>query len=252
MEILAGTLLTPDTVKATDRILEAADSRVFTWRDGKQGLDAQRPHVTLSQLDLPGDGAHACWLTGAFKSALDTFPLDTPELRTKAVKAWKDGWEFAVKTGLHQAGLGGRMSDGVDVARRFVNAAFPDRQVASYRGDVPRFDADRVTEASFYAAMDFGWMAAFGGFVNADFVGDLLDDGIVQGDAKPIGPNAYGHLSNLFSPSVFRYRVDDNYPKMQGQLVQGLPWRNRYDLDDLELKVQSGQVFPSFYVFLPA
>ena len=248
---VAGTLLTPDTLSSADVILEAQDPSVIKWRDGKTALELQREHVTLNQLDLPGDGAHSCWLTAAFKSALDAKPLSDAE-KPLAVKAWKDAWDYSVKNGIHQMGVGGTMRAGVELALQFVNAAFPSWNLKAYRFDFPRFDVDTKTQISFYRTVNHGWMVTFGGYVNKQYVGDLLDDGIVQGDDKPAGAGTYGHLRNVFSSSPMTYVADDNYPKRQGQLSYGMPWRNRYRLDDLEKKVQSGQMFRSGYVIMPS
>lgn len=251
MEILAGTLLTPDTLSPQDVPLELQDPRFLTWRDGLFGLDNQREHVTLRQLALPGDGAHSCWLTGAFKSALDAKPLSAAE-RPVAVKAWKDGWAYAVANGFHKQGVGGKMADGVAIALKFVNEAFPAWNLKAYRFDMPRFDVDTPSQIGLYAALNYGWMATFGGLTSLEYVGDVLDDGIVQSDDAPTGSGVYGHLRNLFSHAPMTYTVDDNYADRQGKLVPGvgLPWRNRYLLPDLEKKVQNGQIFRSGYVFI--
>ena len=90
------------------------------------------------------------------------------------------------------------------------------------------------------------------GLTSLEYVGDVLDDGIVQSDDAPTGSGVYGHLRNLFSHAPMTYTVDDNYADRQGKLVPGvgLPWRNRYLLPDLEKKVQNGQIFRSGYVFI--
>ena len=251
MEILSGTLLTPSTLGSHDEILEAQDPSVIPYRDGCTNLPSQREHVTMNQLDLPGDGAHACWLTAAFKSALDAKPLTTTEDRAKAVKCWKDGWDYAVKNNIHVKGVGGTMRAGVEIALQFVNEAFP-WNLKAYRFDLPRFDKDTSTQISFYRAINQGWMVTFGGYVNDDIIGDFLCDGVLDSDELPTGKGTYGHLRNLFCKNTHDFVADDNYPRKQGSLVDGLPYRNRYVIADLEKKVQSGQVFRSGYIFIPS
>lgn len=250
--ILAGTLLSPETVKPTDYTIAATDARILTYRDGIQRLEDQRERFQFDQLSLPGDGAHACWLVGAMRMLLDAFPLDTPELRAKARKCVLDAWEYAKLHGYHRDGFGGTMADGVDIGRRFYNAAFPDRKLATYRCKVPRFDKSDVSEASFYAAAFHGWSLAWGGYVNGAYVKDAVDDGKVQQDAKPSGAGTYGHLRTLYAPRFLKFRAVDNYPDRIGQEIQGFEWSNAYDLPNLETKTESGQVFPHAYFALPA
>lgn len=242
MEILAGSLLTPDTVNATDYPIQDTDIDKITYR-------GNHPHVQLDQRDLSPHGNVSCFYTAAFKICADAYVLDAAE-RITAVQAWKDGWAAIVKDGKVTPGFGGRLSDGIDASRRAFNTAFPNKKVRTYRGALPRFDEDSSLHLHFYRAMLNGWMIQFGGYIGEDFSGDLLD-GTINNDNKPVGEKVYGHARNLFgwiqsSGSLGgTVTVDDNYPKLNS-------FPNRYKMDDLETKVKNGQLFKSFYIALPA
>lgn len=242
MEILAGSLLTPDTVNPTDYPIKDTDIEKITYR-------GNHPHVQLDQRDLSPHGNVSCFYTAAFKICADAYVLDAAE-RKVAVQAWKDGWAAIVKDGKVTPGFGGRLSDGVDYARRAWNAAFPTKRVRTYRGLLPRFDQDSKLHQHFYRAMFNGWMVMFGGYIGKEFSADLLD-GTINDDTKPVGEGVYGHARNMFGWKSMpgdlggTVTVFDNYPKMQN-------FQNAYKLDDLETKVKNGQVFASFFLALPA
>jgi hypothetical protein len=242
MEILAGSLLTPETVNPTDYPIQETDISKIVHR----GL---RPHIQLHQLDLSPNGSVSCFYTAAFKIVSDVYDL-TPDERKTAYQAFKDGWAKMVADGKVVPGLGGRFADGIDGARRAWNSAFPEKQVHTYRGLLPRFDVDSRLHLHFYRAMFNGWMVMFGGYVGKDFTYDLLD-GTINDDAKPVGEGVYGHARNLFgwksSPGDLggTVTVDDNYPKLPS-------FPNRHKMDDLEMKVKNGQLFSSYYLALPA
>lgn len=233
MEILAGSLLTPETLNDTDWPIQDTDIESITKRD-------DRPHCTLDQRDLAPYGNVSCFYTAAFKACADTFVLDAAE-RKLAVQAWKDGWAAIVKDGKVTPGFGGRLSEGVDYSRRAWNKAFPNKKVKSYRGLLPRFDQDNKLHQHFYRAINYGWQVMFGAFLDKDFSTDKLD-GVVNNDTVD-KDNNWGHARNLYAHKADLYRVNDNYPKDSG---------NSYLIDDLELKVKNGVIFPSYYIYLPA
>lgn len=241
MEILAGSLLTPDTVNPTDYPIQDTDINKI----GNRGL---RSHIQLDQRDLSPYGGVSCFYAAAFKMVADTYEL-TPDEKKVAYQAFKDGWAKIVEEGKVVPGIGGRFSDGVDGARRCWNAAFPAKKVRTYRGLLPRFDVDSNLHQHFYRAMFQGWMVMFGGYIGKDFSSDLLD-GTINDDKKPVGEGVYGHARNMFgyirNGSVYgSTTVDDNYPKLPN-------FPNRYGMDDLEIKVENGQLFPSYFLSLPA
>jgi hypothetical protein len=242
MEILAGSLLTPDTVNPTDYPIQDTDIE-------KIGHRGNRSHITLDQRDLSPNGGVSCFYAAAFKMVADTYEL-TPDEKKVAYQAFKDGWANIVAEGKVIPGIGGRFGDGVDAARRAFNAAFPTKRVRTYRGLLPRFDVDSNLHLHFYRAMFQGWMAMFGGYIGNDFSADLLD-GTINDDEKPVGEGVYGHARNMFgwksSPGSLggTVTVDDNYGKMPN-------FPNRYQMDDLETKVKNGQVMGAYYLSLPA
>lgn len=239
MEILAGSLLTPETVNATDYPITETDLKYITKRD-------ERKHVQLHQLDLAPYGNVSCFYAAAFKIVADAYPL-TDDEKKLAVQAWKDGWAAIVKDGKVEPGLGGRLADGVDYARRAWNAAFPAKKVKTYRGLLPRFDKDSSLHIHFYRAMNNGWAVMFGGYIGQDFWGDMLD-GTINNDQMPTG-KIYGHARTMFDyvpvgDAGGNVMVFDNYPKT---------WdRSAYRLDDMETKVKNGVLFPSYFLALPA
>jgi len=234
MEPLLGTLY---AVNDADKIIDA-DVNAITFRD-------KRPHILLQQTDLAPNGGVSCFYTAAFRCAADAWPLDASE-RPLAIQAWKNGWAALLSDSKVVSGQGGRMADGVDYARRAWNAAFPNKQVVSYRGRCPRFDQDDATHIAFYRAMNFGWMVTVGLYASKDILADILDDGIVQ-TYERAGSGEYGHLVCLCQDDKKRWEdrlvVLDNYPKT---FV-----RNQYSLEDFEKKVERGLMFPSYYLFLP-
>lgn len=242
--VLFGTLLDPSTVNAADYGIETADL-------GNIGRRTARPHILLQQTDLP-NGEYSCFYTAPFRCAADAYEL-TQDERKKALQAWKDGWDQLVMDGKFTPGYGGRMADGVDYARRAWNSAFPDKKVRSYRGEFP----DAVSEASLgqlatYRALNNGWMVTIGRYSSETILGDLLDDGIIQGDAGASGNGVYGHLTCVITHTNPEcVTVMDNYPKWT-RLPDGRSWKNTYVLDDIRLKRTNGQIFPSTYIFLPA
>ena len=236
-ETLAGALLTPDTVNATDYPISAVDIYDIERRqpDAVPCDGVVRPHIVLQQCDLAPYGNVSCFYTAAFACAADAWELTADE-RKKALAAWRDGWAAIVRDGKVKPGFGGRLADGVDYSRRAWNAAFPEKRVRSFRGSV-----DTV---AFYRALSLGWKVQIGRFVGKDELSDILDDGIVQDDVKEA--KDYGHSTGYYSKNCSIDLVQDNSPK------NPLPWKNTYQLDDLETKVKNGVVFPSFYVFLRA
>lgn len=238
MEILAGTLY---SVNDTDRIIDAQLDKIVK-RDGRE-INDQRAHVLLQQTDLAPHGGVSCGYNSAFRCCADAFPLSAED-KPKALAAWREGWAAMNRDGKVVPGVGARFADCVDYARRSWNSAFPDRKVVSYRGKCPRPDQDDATHQAFYRALYSGWMLQIGRYASADLLGDMLDDGIIQDDAMPVGAGVYGH-SCCYASHDWEDYVLDGYPKTLGA-------KNSYRLDDFEKKVQSGQVMPSFYLFLPA
>jgi hypothetical protein len=238
-EIICGTLY---AVNDTDRIIDAQVEKIGK-RDGVT-LSQQRAHVLLQQTDLSPHGNVSCGYNSAFRCCADAFPLSAED-KPVALNAWRDGWAAMLRDGKVTPGMGARFADCVDYARRAWNAAFTDRKVASYRGKCPRFDQDDATHQAFYRALYSGWMVQIGRYASADLLGDLLDDGIIQDDAKPAGNGVYGHSCCYATNRDMLDYVLDGYPKTMGK-------RNAYQLDDFAQKVQNGQVMPSWYIFLPA
>lgn len=247
-QVLFGTLLDPSTVNAADYGIETADLNLI-------GRRPSRPHILLQQTDLP-QGAYACTLTASFRAALDAIGVQ-PDERVKAVSVWKECWDQFVKDGKFTPGYGARMADAVDYARRAVNAAgFKGGKVRSFRGEFP----DALSEATAaqlatYRALNNNWMITYGRYSSDEIMGDLLDNGIIEGDAAPSGNGIYGHLScAVFNPKPDCITDMDNYPKWErdGVIIKGKPWKNTHVLDDVRLKRTNGQVFPSTYIFLPA
>jgi hypothetical protein len=239
MEILAGSLLTPDTVNPTDYPIAETDINLITKRGWKS-------HIQLDQLDLSPHGNVSCFYCSAFKIVADAYEL-TPEEKVRAYQAYKDGWAAIVKDGKVIPGFGGRLSDGIDYARRAWNAAFPDKKVKTYRGIMPRFDQDSNLHLHFYRAMNNGWMVQFGGYVDSTTEEDLLD-GVLNNDT--VGEKKYGHARNLHSYSPVGMgggigRVFDNYAK------SNKVWGS-YLIDDIETKVANQAIFPSYFLALPA
>lgn len=246
-QVLFGTLLDPSTVNAADHGIETADL-------SKIGKRAPRPHVLLQQTDLPS-GAWSCFYTAAFRCAADAYEL-TPDEKVRALKAWKAGWDKLIADGKFIPGTGGRMADGVDYARRAWNAEFPEKRVRSYRGEFPDAKTEANTaQLATYRALNNNWMLTFGRYSSDAIMGDLLDDGIIQGDASPSGSGIYGHLScAVVNPNPDCVTDMDNYPKWErdGVQIDGKPWKNVHVLDDVRLKRTNGQIFPSTYIILPA
>jgi hypothetical protein len=242
MEILAGSLLSPDTVNPTDYPIQDTDLE-------KIGYRGNHPHVHLDQRDLAPYGNVSCFYTAAFKICADAYVLDAAE-RKIAVQAWKDGWAAIVKDGKVVPGFGGRLSDGIDYSRRSWNFAFPNKKVRTYRGWLPRFDVDSKLHQHFYRAMFNKWMVQFGGYVDDVISGEMLD-GTVITDTKPVGDKVYGHSRDMFgwqsSPGSLggMVTVYDNFPKLPN-------FPNVYKMDDLETKVKNAQLFPSYFIALPA
>lgn len=246
MEVVSGVLLTTETHNPTDFPITTVALEAVKWRDGIALLEQQRKPLTISQLDLKPYGEVSCFYTGPFKAAADAYPLDTPELRAKVIDAFHEGWAQIVKDGKVTPGYGGRFADGVDYARRVLNATMPaDRQIRSYIGKLPRFDQNDPTEQTFYRAQLYGWQTIVGRYVGAEQYGDIVTDGVLNADTIPDGEK-YGHCFNVFCRKPIVYRANDNYPK------QAAPWNNYFVLDDFELKVQNGLLYRSCYYFLPA
>lgn len=242
MEILAGSLLTPETVNATDYPIAPAVLDLIVPRP-------DRKHIQVDQLDLAPHGGVSCFYASAFKICADAYDL-TDDEKVKAMKAYHDGWANIVKDGKVTPGFGGRLSDGVDYARRAWNAAFPAKKVKTYRGDMPRYDVDSPLQQHFYRALFNGWMVQFGSFISPSIKAEILA-GEIKDDAKPTDARTYGHARNIYLYENVEggkggtVKVLDNYPKTH-------PEANVYAMDDLEAKVQSGQVFSSFFLALPA
>ena len=244
-QVQAGSLLEPETHNATDYPITTVLLDKIGWRDGVEDLMKQRKPVTMSQLDLAPYGEVACFYTGPFKAAADAFPLDTPELRAKAMQAFRDGWAQVVKEGKVTPGFGGRIADGVDAARRAINAVMPaGRQVRSYFGRVPRNTMSDPTEICFYRALYRGWQLTLGRFAVGDQVADIISDGVLDAVGKPSG-KTYGHCFNAFErgPGIL---ANENYPK------KPKPWENYFKIPEVQTKADNGLLFSGCYYFLPA
>jgi hypothetical protein len=126
------------------------------------------------------------------------------------------------------------MNKGVDWARRGWNKAFPDKQVATYRASVGSNDMFRITF--------LGYAPVVGYYASKEKAADVIDDGIVQSDTKDSG--ACGHLVRIQSG----FEIIDNSPT-RGRLAEA--GRNKYFMDDFDLKVKNGLMFPSIYAALP-
>jgi hypothetical protein len=188
------------------------------------------PRAVYNQLNL---SPYACFFAAPFAACADAYPL-TSEDKKKARQVAEDTWKELVAAGDFYEGKGGYLVKGVDWARRGWNKAFPDKQVATYRTSAASNDLFRITF--------LGYAPVTGYYASKEKVADVLDDGIVQGDAKDAG--AYGHLVRMESG----YRIIDNYPTRGTLAVAG---RNKYFMDDFDLKVKNGLMFPSIYVALP-
>lgn len=241
--IVCGSLLTGGTINPTDYPIRSTDIRAIKPR-------FSGGHVQMDQRDLEPFGNVSCFYTAAFKIVADAYPLDTQEMRDRAVKAWKAGWAAIVKDVKVTPGFGGRLSDGIDYARRAWNAEFPDKKVITYVGEMPRFDkgnADR--QLHFYRAIFNGWAIMFGGHLSESLANDILLDGVLNSDEKPVD-KSWGHARTMYGyePKGDKggvVKVSDNYPKLKG-------FPNIHLMDDLEEKVSTGQVFGSYFVAFPA
>ena len=250
-EILLSTLLTADTVNEADFGIESISLDAIGRRHAAK-------HIVVNQENLAPNGSIACFYAAAFAGAADAYPLDTPELRKLAKEAYVEGWAEVQRKGLIIPNVGGRMADGVDVARHAFNAKMPSsRKVRSYRGDVPMFNAKAATESeqSFYRAVNYGWAPIIGRFSTTEIMADLLDNGTIEGDGAPSNNGKFGHLCRYAQVSRTQFpcgaAIFDNFQNREGKSFNGGTWRNVYGYDDLELKRANGQVFNSYYVFLP-
>lgn len=211
MEILAGSLLSPDTVNPTDFPL--ADCPVRT----------KRSRTEFDQLKLD---PCACFYVAAICAAFDVY-----ERRGDSVmQVILSGWEALKRDGKFIPGFGGRMADGVDYARRAYNAAYPNQQVASYRVD--------IDSLPFWRALARGWAPCIGRYASKSDIADIAADGSL--DANVAGAGKFGHLFRVQAGPV----GIDNYPGRPG-------WINKFKMPDFDKKVESGLLFPSAYIFLP-
>jgi hypothetical protein len=142
----------------------------------------------------------------------------------------QSGWDALKRDGKFVPGVGGRMADGVDYARRAYNAAYPNQQVASYRVE--------IASLPFWRAVARGWAPCVGRYASKADIADISSDGSL--DANVAGAGKFGHLFRVeYGPAGI-----DNYPVLPG-------WRNKFKMPDFDKKVESGYLFPSAYVFLP-
>lgn len=222
------------------------------YRHGIESETLQPQHIVMQQTDLT-DGAYACFYVAAFKSCADAYPL-TAEERVRAVAAFKSGWDKLRNDGKFIPGTGGYVADGVHYAVEEWNFTFPDKPVKAWRFVVPTFNGQEATEDElcFYRAKERGWTLVIGRGSSDAIKADLLDDGIIQGNAKPSGTGVYWHLCNYFGMGSQDDQVADNYPKWQGRLIDGKPWDNVYGFPDIAEKRANGQVLPSAWCILPA
>ena len=220
-EILAGTIYqVSDLDWKLDDLLYGG--KLFRRHNG--------PRAVYNQLNLD---ACACFFAAPFAACADAYPL-TSEDRKKARQVALDTWEELKSAGDFVPNSGGYMNNGVDWARRGWNKAFTDKQVSTYRTSVSSNDLLRL--------MVLGYAPVVGFYGSKEKVEDVLDDGIVQGDTKDA--NSYGHLVRIESG----YRIIDNYPTRGTFAVAG---KNKYFMDDFELKVKNGLMFPSVYAVIP-
>lgn len=248
---MLGALLDATTVNAADYGIEKANLEAI-------GRRHSRPRILLDQLNLKPYGEVSCFYDACSAAAADVYPLDTPELRKRALEAHIEGWQEIVKKGLVTPGFGGRVADGVDAARRSYNAKMPsDRQVRSYRLEVPEFNGKESTvgQFGFYRSVEFGWAPVIGRYSTKELLADQLDNGTIENDDAPSGNGKYGHLCRYSQLPIAKfpcgYGIFDNYQGRDGQEFNGGVWRNVYGLDDIEVKRANGQVFKYSYIFLP-
>lgn len=174
---------------------------------------------------------YSCFYSASWAACMDAYDLSPEELSKAKDKA---GYGFAKlkADGKFTPGVGGKMADGVDYARREWNLLFPDKPVASYRMT--------TLDLMFSLAIIRGWAPLIGWYPSKEKVEDMADDGIVQGDTRDA--KSYGHLVRI----EHGLQVVDNYPR--GPVQDSY---KRYVLDDFETKVKNGLVFTSSYIVLP-
>lgn len=190
----------------------------------------KRPRAVYNQLNL---SPYACFYAASFAACADAY--DTKVMDKKLIlQVAKDGWDKLVKDGKFVEGVGGRLVDGVDGARRCWNSAFPDKKVASYRTE--------CCSLAFWRAVAMNWAPVVGYYASKEKEADILDDGIVQSDVREA--QTFGHLVRIEAPST----IIDNYPTRGRLAVAG---RNKYVFDDLVEKLNNGVLFKSAYIFLP-
>jgi hypothetical protein len=197
---------------------------------GKSFRRHSEPRAVYNQLNL---SPHACFFAAPFAACADAYPL-TPEDKKKARIVAKETWDELVKAGDFIEGVGGYLAKGVDWARRGWNSAFPDKQVSTFRTSTNSNDFLRI--------IILGYAPVIGYYASSEKIKDILNDGIIQSDTKD--EKNYGHLARIESG----YRIIDNYPT-RGILAEA--GKNKYYVDDFDLKVKNGLIMPSAYVALP-
>ena len=212
MEILPGTLLTQDTVNATDFPLQNCPVRTKQLR------------TKFNQELL---NTYACFYAAPIAAALDVF--DLPD-HFDAMTPIRKGWDELIKEGKFTPGFGGRMADGVDKARHIVNELFPNTPVASYRVDIDSIE--------FWRAIAKGWAPCIGRYASKSDVADISKDGVL--DANVAGANKFGHF---FRCEAGINGIDNYYGRV------GFP--NTFKMPDFQEKIESGYLFKSAYIFLP-